>query len=100
MGTTDYRRLPVAPTAVLPTGAALVRQLIGRGALDIDTKGRGGLFAVADKARPILRGEQNVMFREAGIARPRRRRESELATQGSAPGGRATGGRPFGGPTD
>jgi len=86
----------------------LIRQLIGRGALDIDTEGHGGLFLVADKARPILRGEQSVTLREAGIARPRRGREPVLATDGTAhggtapgagSGGRATGGRPFGGPT-
>ncbi len=51
----------------------LVRQLIGLGALDIDTEGHGGLFLVSDKARPILRGEQKVMLREAGVARPARR---------------------------
>ena len=54
----------------------LVRQLIGLGVLDIDTEGHGGLFLVADKARPILRGEQAVMLREAGVARPRRVREA------------------------
>ena len=54
----------------------LVRQLIGLGVLDIDTEGHGGLFLVSDKARPILRGEQAVMLREAGAARPRRVREA------------------------
>jgi ATP-dependent DNA helicase RecQ len=83
---------------------SLIRQLIGHGALDIDTEGHGGLFLVADKARPILRGEQSVMLREAGIARPRRGRDPTPATDSTAHGGngptsRATGGRPFGGPS-
>ena len=92
----------------------LIRQLIGLGALDIDTEGHGGLFLVADKARPILRGEQSVTLREAGIARPRRGREAAAAPYDTAHGGtsyggtghggtgptsRATGGRPFGGPS-
>jgi ATP-dependent DNA helicase RecQ len=50
----------------------LIRQMIGLGVLDIDTEGHGGLFLVAEKARPILRGEQIVTLREAGVARPRR----------------------------
>lgn len=52
----------------------LVRSLIGLGALDIDTEGHGGLFLSAEKARPILRAEQPVLLREAGVARPRRPR--------------------------
>ncbi len=36
----------------------VIRQLVALGALDVDTKGHGGLFLVEDKARPILRGEQ------------------------------------------
>jgi ATP-dependent DNA helicase RecQ len=66
----------------------LIRQLIGLGALDIDTEGHGGLFLVADKARPILRGEQSVTLREAGITRPRRGHEFSSAT-GAARGGHA-----------
>jgi ATP-dependent DNA helicase RecQ len=61
----------------------LVRQLIARGALDVDTAGHGGLFLVPDAARPILRGETNVLVREdappparaARLTRPRRERE-------------------------
>ena len=34
------------------------------GALDVDTQGHGGLFLVQDKARPILRGETQVMLRQ------------------------------------
>ena len=67
------------PSASAPIGRSaywrgLIRQLIGLGVLDIDTEGHGGLFLVADKARPILRGEQSVTLREAGVARPRRGR--------------------------
>ena len=62
----------------------LVRQLIGLGVLDIDTEGHGGLFLVADKARPILRGEQAVTLREVGIARPKRGRQSAQSTPISA----------------
>lgn len=45
---------------------ALIRQLIALGALDVDTQGHGGLFLVQDKARPILRGETQIMLREEG----------------------------------
>jgi ATP-dependent DNA helicase RecQ len=65
----------------------LVRQLIGLGVLDIDTEGHGGLFLVSDKARPILRGEQKVMLREAGVARPRRGREAIAVAAGPVPEG-------------
>jgi ATP-dependent DNA helicase RecQ len=65
----------------------LVRQLIGMGVLDIDTEGHGGLFLVSDKARPILRGEQAVMMREAGVARPRRVRAVMSAAAGPVPEG-------------
>jgi ATP-dependent DNA helicase RecQ len=42
----------------------LIRQLIARRALDVDTAGHGGLFLVEDEARPILRGEVRVMLRQ------------------------------------
>jgi ATP-dependent DNA helicase RecQ len=74
----------------------LIRQLIGLGVLDIDTEGHGGLFLVAEKARPILRGEQSVTLREAGITRPRRGRDPAAAMGGPAPG-RARGGPAYGG---
>jgi ATP-dependent DNA helicase RecQ len=45
-----------------------IRQLIAQGALDVDTAGHGGLFLLADRARPILRGEARVMFREERAA--------------------------------
>jgi ATP-dependent DNA helicase RecQ len=62
----------------------LIRQLIGLGVLDIDTEGHGGLFLVSDKARPVLRGEQPVLMREAGVARPRRPGAVALAPSGPA----------------
>jgi ATP-dependent DNA helicase RecQ len=47
-----------------PYWRGVIRQLVARGALDIDTEGHGGLFLVPDKARPILRGETRVLLRE------------------------------------
>jgi ATP-dependent DNA helicase RecQ len=60
-----------------PYWRALVRQLIALGALDVDTQGHGGLFLVEDKARPILRGEAQVLLRQtaprkAAVERPTR----------------------------
>ncbi len=49
----------------------VLRQLIGLGALDIDTEGHGGLFLVPDKARPLLRGEMEFRVR-ADTPLPRR----------------------------
>ena len=49
----------------------VIRQLIAKGALDVDTNGHGGLFLQADRARPILRGEARVMLREDAAAPPR-----------------------------
>ena len=68
--------------------------------LDVDTEGHGGLFLVADKARPILRGEQSVILREAGVVRPRRGREAAFAPAGQGAGkpGRRFGGQPGGEP--
>jgi ATP-dependent DNA helicase RecQ len=42
----------------------LIRQLIAQHALDVDTEGHGGLFLVEEHARPILRGEVQVMLRQ------------------------------------
>jgi ATP-dependent DNA helicase RecQ len=38
--------------------------LIALHALDVDTEGHGGLFLVEEQARPILRGEVQVMLRQ------------------------------------
>lgn len=43
---------------------ALIRQLIARRALDVDTAGHGGLFLVEEEAVPILRGQRQVIVRE------------------------------------
>lgn len=42
----------------------VIRQLVARGALDVDTDGHGGLIPVEDRARPILRGQETVLLRE------------------------------------
>ncbi len=48
----------------------VLRQLIALGALDVDTEGHGGLFLVADKARPLLRAEVEFRVRaEAPLPR-------------------------------
>src|SRR5262249_10551579 len=68
-----HDRLPtfgVGKDHAAPYWRGLIRQLIGHGALDVDTAGHGGLFLVQEKARPILRGEKNVMLREEGKRRP------------------------------
>jgi ATP-dependent DNA helicase RecQ len=57
-----------------PFWRGLIRQLIGLGALDVDTAGHGGLFLVQEKARPVLRGETPVMLREEGRRRTEVRR--------------------------
>jgi ATP-dependent DNA helicase RecQ len=61
----------------VPYWRGIVRQLIALGALDVDTQGHGGLFLVEDKARPILRGETQVLLRQtaprkATVERPSR----------------------------
>jgi len=64
----------------------LLRQLIGLGALDVDTEGHGGLFLVSDKARPLLRGEVEFRVRaDAPLPRP-----APAAPTGPAPEAPAT----------
>jgi ATP-dependent DNA helicase RecQ len=53
-----------------PYWRGVARQLIALGALDVDTQGHGGLFLVEEKARPILRGETQVLLREAAPRKP------------------------------
>src|SRR4029077_18401479 len=67
-----HDRLPTFGVGVehaAPFWRGLIRQLIALGALDVDTQGHGGLFLVQAKARPILRGEANVMLRQEGKRR-------------------------------
>ena len=85
-----HDRLPtfgVGADHAAPYWRGLIRQLIALGALDVDTAGHGGLFLVQDKARPILRGEAQVMLREEG-----RRRAEALRPERPRRGG--VGGRP------
>jgi ATP-dependent DNA helicase RecQ len=60
---------------------SLIRQLVAHGVLDIDIGGHGGLFLASDKARPVLRGEQRVMVREAGVIRARRTASGSTASR-------------------
>jgi ATP-dependent DNA helicase RecQ len=68
----------------------LIRQLIALRALDVDTEGHGGLFLVQDEARPILRGEVQVMLRQ-DRPRPVRTERLERGRSGVA-GAAAIGG--------
>jgi ATP-dependent DNA helicase RecQ len=86
-----HDRLPtfgVGRAHAAPFWRGVVRQLIARGALDIDTDGHGGLFLVPDKARPILRGEARVLLRRAdspAAARRVRRAGMASAQEGEVP---------------
>ncbi len=51
----------------------VIRQLIAKGALDVETGEFATVHLVTDKARPILRGEERVMLREDAPPRDRRR---------------------------
>ena len=51
----------------------VIRQLIALGALEVEVGEFATMRLVADKARPILRGEQVVMLREDIRAEPRKR---------------------------
>ena len=46
------------------TWRSIYRQLIARGYLQVDHEGFGSL-TLADKCRPVLKGEQNILFRES-----------------------------------
>jgi ATP-dependent DNA helicase RecQ len=62
----------------------VVRQLIVAGALDIDET-HGGLYLQADRARPILRGEERLMLAEPPPARPARRDRGGGGAAGAEP---------------
>jgi ATP-dependent DNA helicase RecQ len=67
---------------------AAIRQLIARGALDVETGEFATLHLVAEKARPILRGEERVMLRdETPPPRDRRRGGPDRAGSGAPPEG-------------
>jgi ATP-dependent DNA helicase RecQ len=59
---------------------SVIRQLIALGALDIDTDGHGGLFLVADRARPILRGETRITLQREAPPSSRSTRTAAAAT--------------------
>jgi ATP-dependent DNA helicase RecQ len=65
----------------------VIRQLIAKGALNVDTGEFASLVLVDERARPILRGEERVMLREDTLVpRPRERsarKEAALAAAGS-----------------
>jgi ATP-dependent DNA helicase RecQ len=70
----------------------LIRQLIAMRALDVDTDGHGGLFLVEEVARPILRGERQVILRQDGsrpaaAARPSRGRGTGVSAASTAGSG-------------
>ena len=54
----------------------VIRQLIAKGALDVETGEFATLHLVTDRARPILRGEERVMLREESTPVRDRRRGS------------------------
>jgi ATP-dependent DNA helicase RecQ len=58
----------------------VVRQLIAKGALNVDSGEYATLTLDQDKARPILRGEQQVMLREDTLA-PRKAKTARGAAQ-------------------
>ena len=69
----------------------LARQMIARGALDIDTAGHGGMFLVPEVARPILRGDVAVAVREDAAPAGRSRREPRPAPRLAGAGPAETG---------
>jgi ATP-dependent DNA helicase RecQ len=66
----------------------VIRQLVARGALAIETGDYASLSLVTEKARPILRGEEAVMLRHDTPVAPDRPRERAAAVpiQGTTPG--------------
>jgi len=66
----------------------VIRQLIAKGALTVDTGEFASVSLVEDRARPILKGQETVMLREDILSpalRPRRRADRDSAMpQGAA----------------
>ncbi len=73
---------------------SLLRQLVTLGALDVDTEGHGGLFLMAEQARPILRGESAVRLREPAprARRPARSQERHSGMEAETTSGPAAEG--------
>ena len=65
----SHDKLPtfgVGSTHEDPFWRGVIRQMIARGVIDVDTDGHGGLRLAIERARPILRGETRVtLLREA-----------------------------------
>jgi ATP-dependent DNA helicase RecQ len=57
----------------------VIRQLIAAGMLRTESGEFASLALVADRARPVLRGEERVMLREEAATPPRARRERRPA---------------------
>jgi ATP-dependent DNA helicase RecQ len=57
----------------------VIRQLIARGALNVDTGEFATLSLVDEKARPILKGQEAVLLREDTLAGPRPRVRAKRA---------------------
>jgi len=57
----------------------VIRQLIAAGMLRTESGEFASLALVADRARPVLRGEERVMLREEAAPPPRARRERRTA---------------------
>jgi ATP-dependent DNA helicase RecQ len=57
----------------------VIRQLIARGALNVDTGEFASLSLVDERARPILKGQEVVMLREDILAAPRPRARVQRA---------------------
>jgi ATP-dependent DNA helicase RecQ len=74
---------------------SVIRQLVARGALAIDTGEYSSLSLVTDKARPLLRGEEAILLRQdrpavkelAGKDRGRRDADARGAGAAMPPGG-------------
>ncbi len=65
---------------------AVMRQLIARGVLNVDTGEFATISLAEDKARPILRGEERVMLREDTLAPRVRVRAARQAAAEAATG--------------
>ncbi len=66
----------------------VIRQLIAKGALTVDTGEFASVSLVEDRARPILKGQETVMLREDILSptlRPRPRAERNAAAPAASP---------------
>jgi ATP-dependent DNA helicase RecQ len=61
---------------------SVLRQLIAQGVVEVDMGEFATLSLNAERARPVLRGEAQVMLREEGRARPAKAERQTAAAQG------------------